>query len=41
MSTELIQVLQESPLAEEKKDVVKSLLAPFFAKAEEWKSQVD
>jgi len=41
MSTELIQVMQESPLAEEKKDVVKSLLAPFFAKAEEWKSQVD
>lgn len=33
--------MQESPLAEEKKDVVKSLLAPFFAKAEEWKSQVD
>jgi hypothetical protein len=41
MSTELIQVMQESPLAEEKKDVVKSLLAPFFAKAEEWKTQVD
>jgi len=41
MSMELVQVLQESPLADEKKNVVKDLLAPFFAKAEEWKSQVD
>lgn len=41
MSTELAQVLQESTLAEEKKNVINGLLQPFFAKAEEWKAQVD
>lgn len=41
MSTELVQVLQEFGLAEEKKNVVSGLLQPFFAKAEEWKAQVD
>jgi hypothetical protein len=41
MSTELVQVLQEFGLAEEKKNVVSGLLQPFFAKAEEWKVQVD
>jgi len=41
MSTELVQVLQEFSLAEEKKNVVNGLLQPFFAKAEEWKTQVE
>lgn len=41
MSTELVQVLQEFNLEESKKNVVNGLLQPFFAKAEEWKTQVD
>jgi hypothetical protein len=41
MSTELVQVLQEFSLAEEKKNIVSGILQPFFAKADEWKSQVE
>lgn len=41
MPTELVQVLQEFSLEESKKNVVNGLLQPFFAKAEEWKTQVD
>jgi hypothetical protein len=41
MSTELVQVLQESQLPDEKKEVVKNLLDPFFAKAREWQKQVE
>lgn len=40
-STELVQVLQEFVLAEEKKNIVRGLLLPFFAKAQEWKDQVE
>jgi colicin import membrane protein len=41
MSNELTVILQDSPLAVEKKNIVSDLLAPFMAKAEEWREQVE
>ena len=41
MSTELVQVLQESQIPAEKKNIVKDVLQPFLDKAEEWKKQAE